>query len=119
MTIASVTWPSTLPTCPERDYTESLKDNVIRSDMDAGMQKQRQRYTRTQRMLSLSYLMTDAQKAAFITFFGQIKGGALPFNYTEPLTNNAIVVRMTKGVTGPTFVHNNLWRVQFEVEVLP
>ena len=119
MTTASVTWPSSLPTCPETDYSESLKDNVIRSDMDAGMQKMRQRYTRTQRMLKVSYLLTDAQKATFYTFFSDIKGGALPFNLPDPLTQASIVVRTTGAITGPTFVTKNLWRVQFELEILP
>lgn len=119
MTTASVTWDASLPTCPEADYAESLKDNVIRSDMDAGMQKARQRYTRTQRMLKLSYLLTDAQKATFMTFFSNIKGGALPFNLPNPLGGTAIVARMTGAVTGPTYVTKNLWRVQFEVEVMP
>lgn len=118
MTTASVNWPSTMP-CPERDYGESFKDNVIRSDMDTGEQKTRQRYTRIQRMLKLSYLMTDAQKTAFTTFYTAIKGGALPFNFAEPIGGSAIVVRMTGAVSGPTFVTNNLWRVQFEVEVMP
>lgn len=119
MTIALVTWPSTLPNCPERDYSESLKDNVIRSDMDAGMQKQRQRYTRTQRMMSVSFLLTDAQKATFYTFFSNIKGGALPFNFPDPLTGTSIVVRTTGAINGPVFVSKNLWRVKFEVEILP
>lgn len=119
MTTASVTWPSTLPNCPERDYSESLKDNVIRSDMDAGMQKQRQRYTRTQRMMSVSFLLTDAQKATFYTFFSNIKGGALPFNFPDPLTGTSIVVRTTGAINGPVFVSKNLWRVKFEVEILP
>ena len=119
MTTASVTWDASLPTCPETQYSESFKDNVIRSDMDAGMQKMRQRYTRQQRMLSVSFLLTDAQKATFYTFFSNIKGGAFPFNFPDPLTGTSIVVRMTKALNGPVFVTKNLWRVQFEVEVLP
>lgn len=118
MTTASVDWPTTMP-CPERDYGESFKDNVIRSDMDAGMQKQRQRYTRIQRILSMSYLMTDDQKSTFMTFFNNIKGGALPFNFAEPIGGSAIVVRMKSAISGPVFVTNNLWRVKFELEVLP
>jgi hypothetical protein len=119
MTTASVTWNAGLPTCPETNYEESFKDNVIRSEMDAGMQKTRQRYTRQQKMLSLSYLLTDSQKATFYTFFDNIKGGALPFNLPNPLGGSSIVVRMTGGLTGPSFVTKNLWRIQFQVEVLP
>lgn len=119
MTTASVNWPSELPTCPETQYSESYKDNVIRSDMDAGMQKMRQRYTRQQRLLSLSYLLTDSQLSTFSTFFNNIKGGSLPFNFTDPVGGGAIVVRLTKAVNGPTYVTKNLWRVQFEAEVLP
>ena len=119
MTTASVTWDASLPTCPETQYTETLKDNVIRSDMDAGIQKMRQRYTRTQRMLGLSYLLTDSQKATFYTFFSNIKGGALPFNLPNPLGGSSIVVRLTKALTGPTYVTKNLWRIQMELEVLP
>ena len=119
MTTASVTWDASLPTCPETQYSESFKDNVIRSDMDAGMQKMRQRYTRQQRMLNVSYLLTDAQKATFYTFFDSIKGGALQFNLPNPLGGASIVVRLTKALTGPTYVTKNLWRIQMELEVLP
>lgn len=119
MTTALVTWDASLPTCPETQYSESFKDNVIRSEMDAGMQKMRQRYTRQQRMLNVSFLLTDNQKATFYTFFGNIKGGALPFNFPDPLTGTSIVVRMTKALTGPTYVTKNLWRIQMELEVLP
>lgn len=119
MTTATVTWPTTLPASPEIQYSESYKDNVIRSEMDAGIQKTRQRYTRQQRMLQLSYVLTNTQKTAFSSFFNSIKGGALPFNMIDPVAGTSIVVRLTGPVNGPAYVTKNLWRVQFEVEVLP
>jgi hypothetical protein len=120
MATASFTWPSTLPASPViNNYQESFKDNVIRSDIDAGPMKTRQRYTRAQRMLQVSFVLTDAQKITFTNFFNSIKGGALPFNWADPVTGTSIVVRMTGAVTGPNYVNINLWQVSFQVEVLP
>jgi len=119
VTTATVTWPTTLPVSPDTQYGESYKDNVIRSDMDTGLQKTRQRYTRQQRMLQLSYVLNDAQRLAFASFFASIKGGALPYNMADPVSGSSIVVRMTGAVSGPSYISKNIWRVQFEVEVLP
>jgi len=120
MATATVTWPRTLPDSPSTTgYQESYKDNVIRSEIDAGPMKTRQRYTRAQRMIQSSFLFTNAQKTIFSSFFNSIQGGALPFNWTDPVSGTAIVVRMTGAVSGPEYVNFDLWQVSFQVEVLP
>jgi hypothetical protein len=120
MTTAAYTWPLTLPASPVvNSYQESFKDNVIRSQIDAGPMKTRQRYTRIQRLIQVTFMLTDSQKATFTTFFSTIKGGALPYNWADPVSGTSIVVRMTGAVNGPGYINKNLWQVSFEVEVLP
>ncbi len=120
MANASVNWPSTLPSLPlTNGYQESFKDNVIRSGVESGPMKTRQRYTRVQRMIQLSFLLTNTQKTTFATFFNSIQGGAIPFNWTDPIAGTAIVVRLTSAVTGPNYVRLNTWQVSFQLEVLP
>lgn len=120
MAKASITWPSTLPNLPlTNGYQESFKDNVIRSEIDSGPMKTRQRYTRAQRMIQMSFMLTNDQKTIFTTFFNLIRGGALPFNWKDPILGTDIVVRLTSAVTGPNYVRINAWQVSFEIEVLP
>lgn len=113
-----ISWPPELPSCPGTDYGESFKDNVIRSSMETGIQKTRQRYTRKQRILDLVFLINDLQKVIFSEFFDNIKGGAIPFEMLDPVLQMPIVVRCTGQINGPVYVTKNLWRIQFQVEVL-
>lgn len=120
MTTAAYTWPTSLPQVPlVSGYGETLKDSVIRSDMDTGPSKTRSRYTRTRRLLDMSFVLTDAQKATFVAFMTTIRGGALPFNFKDPATGTATAMLMTKEVSGPVRADANAWRIAFQVEVLP
>lgn len=120
MTTAANTWPASLPQIPHvSGYNETIKDSVIRSDMDAGPSKSRSRYTRSRRLLDMQFVLTDAQRTTFISFMTAIKGGALPFNFKDPATGVAAAMLMTKEVSGPSRIDVNAWRVGFQVEVLP
>lgn len=120
MTTALYTWPSTLPAKPlANGYNEGFQDTVIRSKVEAGASKARQRYTRLRRLIDVSFQLSTAQKSAFETFLGTIGGGALPYNWPHPLTGTAQVVQMTGPVTGPKYIAPNIWQVSFQLEVLP
>jgi hypothetical protein len=70
-------------------------------------------------MLQVSFKLTNAQEVTFTSFFYSVQGGALPFNWADPVSGSPIVVRMTGEVNGPNYIDANLWEVSFQVEVLP
>lgn len=120
MTTATITWPATLPQNPQHEgYSEGYEDNVIRSAPDKGPSKTRPRFTRLRKTKSLSFMLTDAQKATFDTFFESIKGGALPYNWADPISGAPIVVLVRDKLEGPSRIAKNAWKISFSVEVLP
>lgn len=77
------TWPSGLPTIPLRDsYRErSHKGAAIRSPVDTGPPKQRNRFTATIKPYQAAYEMTGAQLDTFWTFYRTTLGnGAVSFD---------------------------------------
>jgi hypothetical protein len=120
MTTALYTWPASLPPKPlANGYNEGFQDTVIRSKVESGASKARQRYTRLRRLIDVSFQLSTTQKTAFETFLGTIGGGALPYNWPHPLSGAAQVVQLTGAINGPKYIAPNIWRVSFQIEVLP
>lgn len=121
MTTASITWPAGLPQRPLAEgYAEGFEDNTIRSAPDKGASKTRPRFTRLRPLRTgVSYLLTDAQKTLFDAFYESISGGALPFNWPDPVSDSPIVVLLKSNAVGPRRVSANRWRITLELEVLP
>lgn len=117
--MSNINWPSTLPQSPDMTYGESIKDTVIRTEMDAGPAKTRQRYTRLQREMQVTYTLTADQRKTFYTFLGSIKGGALSYNMKDPLSGDIMVVRIKGGIKSMGYIAPDIWRVAFDLEVLP
>lgn len=70
-------------------YSEQPVDGVLRTQMDAGPEKTRRRFTATPTNISFTLpWMTRAEYATFKTFFEtDLEGGALSFTATHPITN--------------------------------
>ena len=64
-------------------------------------------------------MLTDAQKTLFDTFYKSIAGGALPFNWPDPVSGSPVVVLLKSNAVGPRRVSANHWRITLELEVLP
>lgn len=85
----AATWPVSLPANPRRDLTWSPKSNVISFGTEVGKGKLRRRSTYRSKLWSLSFIMTDAQLADFVTFFeDDLEDGALPFEWVYPRTGD-------------------------------
>lgn len=83
-------WPGTLPQIPLADgYTESLADNVIRSENDAGPAKMRRRSTVTNETLVCTMHITKSQWATVRTFYLTTLAAVLPFTWVQPSTGAA------------------------------
>lgn len=78
------TWPATLPQSPDADgYTERPGYPVIQAPVD-GPPLTRRRYTAAPKSYTVSFLLTDAQRAIFETFYiDEIDHGAIPYLWRE------------------------------------
>lgn len=74
-------WPSTLPTLVAQDgYQESQQSGAIRTEMEHGPPKQRNRFTATILTWQVTFEMTSAQVTTFWIFYRTtLKNGALSF----------------------------------------
>lgn len=79
------TWPGTLPYF-ERGLRDQVQDGTIRSSMDMGPAKTRQRFTAVSRYLTGTiYLTTKAQRTTFDNFYyTTLSNGADEFDMVDP-----------------------------------
>jgi hypothetical protein len=83
--VADQVWPPALPQSPRlTDLHESPPYVVVRTAMDAGPAKIRRRFTAGYTTRSMS--MPRSGKTLLYFFLGTVKGGALPFDWRNPIT---------------------------------
>lgn len=113
-------WPSTLPQRPlSEGFTEQPMSNVVRSDMEVGPAKIRQRYTATIRQYGLRLMLTKAQIATLETFVDStLGGGVLPFDWVDHRTGSAATYRF---VQRPAYqpMGAEYWAAEIALEILP
>lgn len=112
-------WPGTLPQTPLLEgYTESLPNQVIRSQMETGPAKVRRRFTAAIKPFTVNLLMTLAQTVTLETFYETtLNGGVDQFTWLHPRTTDAITFRF---VSPPVFVTRGvLFGVVLQLESLP
>lgn len=90
-------WPSTLPN-PEYGWNEGeVEGMIIRSNNDAGVPKQRLRYTAVAVPVTANLMLTRAQFATFEAFVKDTLKYVLPFDWNNMLTDSGTVTyRLTK-----------------------
>ena len=114
------TWPDTLPVSPLLEgFQETVPDTVLRTNMEQGPAKIRQRTTAAVRGLRAGFLMSRAQVATLETFYlTTLQGGIGSFSFTHPRSGSAISCRFTKP---PEYGagNGNFFRVACELEILP
>lgn len=119
----AITWPATLPTAPlARGYQEILPDNTLRSDMDKGPAKVRQRGQRP-RMFDVEMTLDVTQISALDTFLTTTTAeGTLRFEWTHPRTDATIECRFVPS-SGGMIVFDNprgaYMDATFRLEVMP
>ena len=113
-------WPDTLPASPLLDgFRESAPDTILRTDMEQGPAKIRQRTTAAVRTLTLRFLMSTAQVATLETFYlTTLHGGTAPFDFTHPRTGDTVSCRFT---APPQYAvtNGNFFKISFTLEILP
>lgn len=113
-------WPETLPSAPlASGFMETLPDTTLRTQMDMGPAKTRQRTTAGIGKLSLGFLLTAGQVAVLRNFYQTtLSGGSLRFQITHPVTAENIYCRFLKP-PAPAAVSPARFKVLLELEVLP
>jgi hypothetical protein len=121
-------WKSTLPTSPQKGYTESIGMNIIRSPMDQGPAKQRRR-GKSPDELDVNYIMSTTQVNTLQDFINNDLAGVRRFNYPHPrlsiYTNTSTwkEVRIVPGSNGEFFklsyIAPDYWSLSLKIEVLP
>ena len=117
-----VAWPASLPDEPLlAGYRETAPATGLRTQMDAGPAKQRNRFTAGVRSFKFTMDVTRAQVETFDSFFKDtLKGGTLAFDWTHPRTLAAVSFRFD-ATKPPSYegVSQQDWRIPLELEILP
>lgn len=113
-------WPAELPPSPLADgFSEELADTTVRTAMDAGPDKVRQRTTAGCPKLTVSFILSRSQMDRLATFYqSDLAGGTAPFTFMHPRRGTTCSCRfkkppLIKSMNGEKF------RAYLEMEVLP
>jgi len=113
-------WPVTLPQDPEiQGLVEDAPDGTVRTNMEAGPDKIRRRFTAAPRPFDMSLILTKTQVGTLDDFYvGTLDHGALPFNWHSPRTQSAgefrFLDRPRYEMVGP-----DTYRILLKLELMP
>lgn len=84
-------WPTGLPQkLNQSGFSNTLPDNVIRSDMDVGPNKVRRRDVSAPEPIRGSITVTESEYSLFVTFFNTtLASGSIPFDWVHPITGDS------------------------------
>lgn len=115
-------WPSALPQSPQKGFKESVGQNIIRSPMDAGPAKMRNRGKRPNTM-DLSFILTTAQTTTLENFIKTDLAGVKRFSFTHPRTSNTVEARIVPQSEGEfyglEYLAPGYWKTSLKFEILP
>jgi hypothetical protein len=95
--VSDPAWPSTLPNFAYGLAEGDVDGMFIRSNNDAGVPKQRLRYTAVAVPISAQLELNRTQLATFNTFVATTIKHVLPFTIANPFTDSGtLTVRLTK-----------------------
>lgn len=113
------TWPAGLPQVPLRqDFEYTFPETAIRTEMEVGPAKYRQRTSYNVEKVVISVALTAAQVATLLTFYKTTTlGGTIQFTWVHPQTLAAAELQFT----GPPKITNlgKDFKATFPAEVLP
>lgn len=124
--MANPTWPATLPKTPFGNDAPTYRpmDNILRSQMQAGIAKTRPLFTAVGAMITITLKLSPSQRAALHTFLVDTVKYTQPFDWKDFRTGQAATYRYG-GTALPTEKYlgedsnGTWWQVQFDLELLP
>ena len=113
------TWPVTLPQTPLAEgYHSTPQDNVLRSEMDAGPEKARRRFTAKSEYITCQWDLSGAELIIFENFFeDDILDGSIEFDFPHPQDGGTVSAMIRAPYEKEPMAHR--WRVHTEIEILP
>jgi hypothetical protein len=123
-------WPTALPQSPQKGFKESVGQNIIRSPMDAGPAKMRNRGKRPNTM-DLSFILTTAQTTILENFIKNAStnvslpgiSGVGRFSFTHPRTATTVEARIVPQSEGEfyglEYLAPGYWKTSLKFEILP
>lgn len=93
------TFPLATARIDDSKYQEKRADPAMRAKTDGGYVVTRPRFTRRpRRTWTIGFTnIGDADKKALGDFWDSVRGGSEAFNWTLPITGEAVVVRFAEG----------------------
>jgi hypothetical protein len=122
--MAIPSWPTTnkFPQAPQKGFKESVGQNIIRSPMDAGPAKMRNRGKRPNTM-DLSFFLTTAQATTLENFIKTDREGVKRFSFPHPRTAVIVEARIVPQGEGEfyglEYLAPGYWRASLKFEILP
>ena len=116
--MANIAWPELLPSgLLEDGFAKQPQSSVIRTAMDAGPKKARQRYTAKAVNYSGKQVFDAGELAVFEQFYHNVLAdGVLRFNFADPVTGEIAEFRFAADYTASAI--DGLFEVAMELERL-
>ena len=115
-------WPPSLPQVPQKGFTETGGALIMRTQMDAGVAKQRRRGL-SPAQLNVSFILTTAQVDTLEDFVNNTIKGVARFGFTHPRTKAIEEVRIIPQGEGTlynlAYLAPGYWTLTLQLEVLP
>lgn len=115
-------WPTSLPQAPQKGFTETGGALIVRTQMDAGIAKQRRRGLSAQQM-NATFILTTEQVSTFENFVSNTIKGVARFGFPHPRTNTMVEVRIVSQSEGTlynlTYLAPGYWTLGIQFEILP
>lgn len=115
-------WPLSLPQAPQKGFTETGGPRIVRTQMDAGIAKQRYRGLSTSN-LTVSFIVTTEQASTFEDFVRLTIHGVARFGFPHPRTNQIVEVRIVpqgdSNMYTLAYLAPGYWTLNLQLEVLP
>ena len=116
--MAAIDWPATLPSFPLKSWSYLKKSSVIKSEMEIGPPKRRNRSTLSRPEVSGSLELDGAQLETFISFIEDDLGnGILPFNWPEFMSGIQKEVVLSVDTNGTLYTINQTGRDNYKVKL--
>lgn len=114
-------WPAGLPQVPQKGFTENGGPRIVRTQMDAGIAKQRYKGLGVSN-LNLSFILTTAQVSIFEEFVQSTIRGVARFGFPHPRTQQIVetrIVAKSDEMYSLSYLAPGYWTLSLQLEVLP
>lgn len=125
---APAEWPAALPRSQNEGLRYWTDSGVLRSSLAGDVDRARRRSRQTRHFFRTPAAFTGEQMAAWEAFLagpagsGGLAGGALPFLWDSPVTDEPVLCRLTRTPAWSLYVPApqalRVWRGEIEVEIL-